>query len=109
MAASLAVLDTIVNDDLLSRAKHLGERLRAGIDHPAVQEVRGSGALLGIVLTADVAKAAEAALAEAGFLVNAVAPGVLRLAPPLILTDAQADAFLAALPAALDTATGKDQ
>lgn len=105
-AASLAVLDTIVDDDLLARAKHLGERLREGITHAAVAEVRGSGALLGIVLTTPIAKAAEAALAEAGFLVNAVAPGVLRLAPPLILSDAQADAFLAALPAALDSATG---
>jgi acetylornithine/N-succinyldiaminopimelate aminotransferase len=108
-AASLAVLDTIVADDLLARAKHLGERLRNGIAHPAVAEVRGSGALLGIVLTEPVAKAAEAALAEAGFLVNAVAPGVLRLAPPLILTDDQVDAFLAALPSALDTATGSAQ
>ncbi|GAA0273602.1 acetylornithine transaminase [Cryptosporangium japonicum] len=107
-AAALAVLDTIVQDDLLARAKHLGERLRNGITHPTVKEVRGSGALLGIVLTDDVAKAAEAALAEAGFLVNTIAPGVLRLAPPLILTDDQVDAFLAALPAALDQATGKD-
>ncbi|MFG1926187.1 acetylornithine transaminase [Cryptosporangium sp. NPDC048952] len=104
-AAALAVLDTIVNDDLLARAKHLGERLRNGITHQAVAEVRGSGALLGIVLKEDIAKAAEAALAEAGFLVNAIAPGVLRLAPPLILTDDQADAFLAALPAALEKST----
>jgi len=105
-AAALAVLDTIVADDLLARAKHLGERLRTGIEGlPGVAEVRGSGALLGVVLTDTVAKSAEAALAEAGFLVNAVAPGVLRLAPPLVLTDEQTDAFLAALPAALDAAT----
>lgn len=106
-AAALAVLDTIVADDLLARAKQLGERLRLGIErlgHPAIREVRGSGALLGVVLTDPISKAAEAALAEAGFLVNAVAPGVLRLAPPLILTDMQVDAFLAALPAALDSA-----
>jgi acetylornithine/N-succinyldiaminopimelate aminotransferase len=106
-AAALAVIDTIVADDLLARAKQLGERLRLGIEqlgHPAVKLVRGSGALLGVVLADPISKAAEAALAEAGFLVNAVAPGVLRLAPPLILTDEQADAFVAALPAALDSA-----
>ena len=57
------------------------------------------------MLTKDVAKAAEGALRDAGFLVNPVAPGVLRLAPPLILTDEQVDAFLAALPDALDIAT----
>jgi acetylornithine/N-succinyldiaminopimelate aminotransferase len=101
-AAALAVLDTIERDGLLDRAKRLGERLTGAITGlPGVDHVRGSGLLLGIVLTADVAKAAEAALREAGFLVNACAPGVLRLAPPLILTDEQADSFLAALPAAL--------
>jgi acetylornithine aminotransferase len=101
-AAALAVLDTIDRDGLLDRAKRLGERLTDAITGlPGVDHVRGSGLLLGIVLTADVAKAAEAALRETGFLVNACAPGVLRLAPPLVLTDEQADSFLAALPAAL--------
>jgi acetylornithine/N-succinyldiaminopimelate aminotransferase len=106
-AAALAVLDTIAAEDLCGRAKQLGDRLRTGVealDHPLIQGTRGSGLLLGIVLTDDVAKGAELALRDAGFLVNAVAPGVLRLAPPLILTDADADAFLVALPAALDTA-----
>lgn len=106
-AAALAVLDTIAADDLCGRAKQLGDRLRTGVEalgHPLVTGVRGSGLLLGVVLTDDVAKGAELALRQAGFLVNAVAPGVLRLAPPLVLTDEQADAFLAALPAALDTA-----
>ncbi|MCW2566771.1 MAG: acetylornithine transaminase [Mycobacterium sp.] len=106
-AAALAVLDTIETDGLLDRVKRLGERLTAAITGlPGVDHVRGSGLLLGIVLTADVAKAAETALREAGFLVNACAPGVLRLAPPFVLTDEQADSFLAALPAALHHASG---
>jgi len=42
------------------------------------------------------------ALREAGFLVNPVQPGVIRLAPPLVITAEQVDRFLAALPAALD-------
>jgi acetylornithine aminotransferase len=106
-AAALAVLDTIAADDLCGHAKRIGDRLRTGIealDHPLVAGVRGSGLLLGVVLTDDVAKGAELALRAAGFLVNAVAPGVLRLAPPLILTEEQVDAFLTALPAALDHA-----
>ena len=70
-----------------------------------VAGVRGRGALLGVVLTAPVAGALEARLREAGFLANAVAPDVLRLAPSLVVTDAQVDAFVAALPAALDAAT----
>ncbi|MFL6072024.1 MAG: acetylornithine transaminase [Mycobacteriales bacterium] len=106
-AAALAVLDVIQSEGLLERAKQLGERLATGIaalDHPAVAEVRGAGLLLGIVLTGPHAGRVEAAARQAGYLVNAVAPGVIRLAPPLVLTDAQADAFLAALPAVLDAA-----
>jgi acetylornithine aminotransferase len=104
-AAALAVLDTIVADDLLDHVKRVGERLRAGIEalgHPLVRGVRGAGLLLGVVLAAPVAGALAAELVEAGFLTNGVQPDVLRLAPPLILTTDQTDAFLAALPAALD-------
>ena len=106
-AAALAVLDTIRDEGLLERAKELEHRFTAGIEglgHPAITGVRGRGALLGVVLTADVAAALEGELRAAGFLTNAVAPGVLRLAPPLVLSDAQVDAFVAALPAALDAA-----
>ena len=46
----------------------------------------------------------EAAARQAGFLVNAVQPDAIRLAPPLILTAAQADSFAAALPGILDAA-----
>jgi acetylornithine/N-succinyldiaminopimelate aminotransferase len=96
-AAALAVLDTIERDGLLDRAKRLGARLTAALTGlPGVDHVRAAGALLGIVLTADTAKATEAALREAGFLVNACAPGVIRLAPPLVLTDEAADAFVEA-------------
>ena len=106
-AAALAVLDTIRDEGLLERAKEIEHRFTAGIDglgHPGVAGVRGRGALLGVVLTSDVAAALETQLRAAGYLTNAVAPGVLRLAPPLVLTDAQIDAFVAALPAALDFA-----
>jgi acetylornithine/N-succinyldiaminopimelate aminotransferase len=106
-AAALAVLDTIRDEGLLERAKELEHRFTAGIEglgHPAITGVRGRGALLGVVLTADVAAALEGELRAAGFLTNAVAAGVLRLAPPLVLSDAQVDAFVAALPAALDAA-----
>ncbi|MGN9812933.1 acetylornithine transaminase [Micromonospora sp. BQ11] len=107
-AAALAVVATIANEGLLDHVKRVGERLRRGVEalgHPLVGEVRGAGLLLGVVLTAPVAAVAAEALREAGFLVNPVQPGVLRLAPPLVLTAAQADAFLAALPAALDVTT----
>ncbi|WNM39800.1 acetylornithine transaminase [Micromonospora halotolerans] len=106
-AAALAVVATIANEGLLDHVKRVGERLRRGVEglgHSLVAEVRGAGLLLGIVLAAPVSGAVTGALREAGFLVNPVQPGVVRLAPPLILTAEQVDAFLAALPAALDAA-----
>ncbi|MGH3714236.1 MAG: acetylornithine transaminase [Micromonosporaceae bacterium] len=106
-AAALAVLDTIESDGLLGHVTALGQRIRDGIDalgHGLVAEVRGAGLLLGVVLTAQVAAQVAVELQQAGFLVNPVQPDVVRLAPPLNLTAEQADSFLAALPAALDSA-----
>ncbi|MZD09409.1 acetylornithine transaminase [Streptomyces sp. SID5785] len=108
-AAGLAVLDTIAGEGLLENVKRVGERLTAGIDalrHPLVGHVRGGGLLLGIVLTGPRAPQVQQAAQDAGLLVNAPAPDVVRLMPPLNLTDAEADTFLAALPAVLDTAAG---
>jgi acetylornithine/N-succinyldiaminopimelate aminotransferase len=106
-AAALAVLRTLAAEDLIERAGFLGKTISHGIEelnHPLVEHVRGKGLLQGIVLTAPKGKAVELAAREAGFLVNAATPDVVRLAPPLILTDAQVDEFLGALPAILDSA-----
>jgi acetylornithine aminotransferase len=107
-AAALAVLKTLAEDDLITRADVLGKTISQGVEaigHPLVDHVRGRGLLRGIVLTAAKGKAVEAAARDAGFLVNAAAPDVVRLAPPLVVTDAQIDAFLTVLPAVLDTAS----
>ncbi len=104
-AAALAVLQTLAAEDLVAQAGVLGKTISHGVEelqHPLVSHVRGKGLLLGIVLTAEKAKAVEAAAREAGFLVNAAAADVIRLAPPLIITDTQIDEFLTALPAVLD-------
>jgi acetylornithine/N-succinyldiaminopimelate aminotransferase len=104
-AAALAVLDTIERDGLLAQVAAVGERLTAGlraIRHPLVAGVRGRGLWLAVALTAARAADLEAAARRAGFLVNAVQPDAIRLAPPLILSPAEADEFLAAWPAILD-------
>jgi acetylornithine/N-succinyldiaminopimelate aminotransferase len=59
-------------------------------------------AMRGIVLTRPSAKAVEAAAREAGFLVNAPAADVVRLAPPLVITESQLDQFVTSLPDVLD-------
>lgn len=103
-AAALAVLDTIAADGLLDRASergaHLAERIRA-LQHPLVAEVRQTGLLLGIQLTAPAAARVTDAAREAGYLVNPVQPDVLRLAPPLIIGTEQLDRFLTDLPVLL--------
>jgi len=106
-AAALGVLRALAEGDLVARAGILGKTLSHGIEelgHPLVDHVRGKGLLQGVVLTAPKAKDVEAAARDAGFLVNAAAPDVIRLAPPLIITEDQIEGFIAALPAVLDTA-----
>ncbi|MGW6574784.1 acetylornithine transaminase [Streptomyces sp. NPDC054945] len=108
-AAGLAVIDTIATGGLLDQVKARGERLRSGIEgtgHTLVSHVRGSGLLLGIVLTEPLAARVQQAAQDAGFLVNAPAPDVVRLMPPYVLTEAEADAFVRALPGILDAASG---
>ncbi|MFE9119331.1 acetylornithine transaminase [Streptomyces sp. NPDC007172] len=108
-AAGLAVLDVLSADGALDRVKSTGEKLRAGIEalgHPLVSHVRGAGLLLGIVLNEPLAPQVQQAAQDAGFLVNAPAPDVVRLMPPLIIGDAEVDAFLRALPGVLGTVNG---
>ena len=108
-AAGLAVLDTIANEGLLENVKRQSERLRDGIESlgdPLIDYVRGAGLLLGIVLTEPLAPQVQQAAQDAGFLVNAPAPDVVRLMPPLNLGDDETDAFLRALPGVLDVAKG---
>ena len=106
-AAALAVLDVIEREGLLDASTKLGDALAADISslaHPLVKEVRGIGLWRAVVLTEPCAAAAEQAARQAGFLVNAPAQDVLRLAPPLVVTEEQLDAFVAALPGVLDAA-----
>jgi acetylornithine/N-succinyldiaminopimelate aminotransferase len=104
-AAGLAVLGIIERDGLLARAAAAGEHLAAavvGLENPLIDTVRGRGLLRGIVLTEPIAAAVAKAALDAGFVINAPRPSVLRIAPPLIITDAQLDEFVAALPGLLE-------
>ncbi|MDP9094343.1 MAG: acetylornithine transaminase [Actinomycetota bacterium] len=103
-AAALAVLSTIADDHLLDNVKRVGEYLAnrlAAIGSPLVAGTRGSGLWQGVVLTQELASDVEAAARARGLLVNAVKPGVLRLAPPLILTEADVDVAVPLLAAAI--------
>jgi acetylornithine/N-succinyldiaminopimelate aminotransferase len=111
-AAALAVLDTIEREGLLAHAASVGRYLArglAGTGHPLLAGVRGEGLWLAAVLAQPVAGGVEAACRAAGFLVNAVQPDAIRLAPPLILSDREAGAFLAAFPGILAQAAAAEQ
>ncbi|KAA1424218.1 acetylornithine transaminase [Nocardioides antri] len=109
-AAALAVIDVIEDDGLLEHVSRLGARIRQLLAaDPRVTEVRGAGLLIGLDLAEPKAAEVAAAAQDAGYIVNAPTPERIRLAPPLVLTDADSDAFLAAWPAILDAAgVGKE-
>jgi acetylornithine aminotransferase len=90
-AAAVAVIDTIEQEDLLSNVQRVGKRittdlLDAGIDGT----VRGRGLLIGVELNEPVARDVAAAALEAGLLVNDATPSVVRISPPLVLSETEA-------------------
>jgi acetylornithine/N-succinyldiaminopimelate aminotransferase len=92
-AAALATLGVIERDGLLAHVREVGALLAREIEaagNPLVAEVRGQGLLLAVLLTRPVAARVAATALEEGYIVNAVAPDAIRLAPPLILTADQA-------------------
>ncbi|WP_030301353.1 acetylornithine transaminase [Streptomyces katrae] len=109
-AGALAVLDTIGRTGLLDHVTWTGERLRRGLEtlgHPLVREVRGAGLLLGVVLDGAFAAQVQQAAQDKGLLVNAVMPDVIRLAPPLNVSDREVDTFLDSFREALSEALGE--
>lgn len=104
-AAALAVIATIEGDDLMAHAARVGRRLRDGLAaEDRVSEVCGEGLLIGVSLSTEKAPEVVASAQERGWIVNATTPDRVRLAPPLVLTEADAEAFLAAWPDILDGA-----
>ncbi len=87
--AALAVLETIASEGLLERAKAAGEVLMQGL--AAIfnddADIRGRGLLIGVALPEAKARTVAAAALERGLLVNDATPSVVRLTPPLVITD----------------------
>ena len=107
-AVGLAVLSTIGQDDLLGHSRRLGQSLVdtiMALGSPLIAGVRGRGLLRGIVFTEPIAAAVNDALLDAGWIANAPRSDVLRLAPPLIVTLDELDAFAVALDDVLRGAT----
>jgi 4-aminobutyrate aminotransferase-like enzyme len=108
-AAALAVLDVIEDERLQARAARLGARIKAGLHelaarHPVIADVRGEGLFLGVELTSahDATAAVEHARRD-GVLLSTDGPRrtVIKVKPPMVLGDEDAERFLATLDAAL--------
>jgi acetylornithine aminotransferase len=102
-AAALAVLDIIEKQNLCERSAELGQRLLKGFnkelgEQSGVVEIRGKGLMLAIELDRPCAELLNIAL-EAGLLINVTAGQVMRLLPPLIISDEQADQIVKQLSA----------
>ncbi len=94
-SAALAVIETCEKDKLAARATALSERIISGFkeklkDNNAVVDIRAKGLMIGIQLDRPCAELVKAGL-DAGILINVTAGDVVRLLPPLIITDEQAD------------------
>lgn len=108
-AAANAVLDT-VDDAFLAEVRRKGEKLAASVAAlDGVQEVRGRGLMLGVVLDRPVAKDVVAKGLERGVIVNAPSTSVVRLTPPLIITDNDIDAAVERIALALADATENER
>jgi acetylornithine/N-succinyldiaminopimelate aminotransferase len=98
LAAAKATLAVMEAEDVCGRAQRAGALLSAGLAAlPGVVSVRGAGLLLAAQLAEPVAKEAAALALGAGLLVNAVRPDAIRVAPPLLVSDAELGRALAVL------------
>jgi len=97
-AAALGVLDALEQDGLIARAEVLGSRILSGLRHRLagnnrVRDIRGLGLMIGIELADPCGELVSQGLTD-GILINVTRDNVVRLLPPLTLTDAEADAIV---------------
>ena len=120
-SAGLATLEVLLEDDLQSNAYKVGTRLKNGLDYIAektveITEVRGKGLMLGVELSDPATGRPDPALTGAimeearveGLLIGkgGLYGNVLRIAPPLSLTEVECDEGLAMLETAVRRVTG---
>ncbi|OOG26796.1 aspartate aminotransferase family protein [Thioalkalivibrio denitrificans] len=109
--AALAVLDTMEQEDLPARAAKMGRTLQDGLRKAlegiaCVREVRGTGLMIGIELDRPCGELVGQAL-ERGLLINVTAERVIRLLPPLILGEAEADILIETLAGLVQSFAGE--
>jgi len=104
--AACAVLDELTEGGILENCRRVGDYIMAGLKDLAsrdsrIQEVRGKGLMIGVELEGVSAKAVAMKCLEGGVLINAIGDRVLRMVPPLVVTEAEGDKLLEVLEGAL--------
>ncbi|MEI9907272.1 MAG: acetylornithine transaminase [Actinomycetota bacterium] len=101
-ASALAVISFIEKEKLIKKVKSHEVQLKKKLSKiKGVQEVRGQGLLLGIVFESPIAVDVKVRLQEAGVLVNAPSPNILRIAPALTISSSQISKFISAVSSAV--------
>lgn len=100
-SAGLAVMETIINENLAANAERTGNYLKSCLEklakkHGIISEIRGAGLMIGIQLSEEKGLEVKNRLFEKGFLVGSVGTRIIRLLPPLVITDKDVDAFITA-------------
>lgn len=107
-AAALAVIETIEKKSLMERVSAIGVDLMAEIALiDGVKSVRGAGLLIGIEFSEPIAKKVAATCQKNGLLVNGNSETVIRIAPPLIVSDREIREFLKIFTSAVDVDRSK--
>lgn len=108
-AAANAVLK-VVDEEFCADVRRKGQRFISALEQvPGVRHVRGRGLMLGVVLDAPVAKRAVAAGFDHGLILNAPAENIIRLTPPLVITDDEIDAAVERISALLSELTSPEK
>jgi predicted acetylornithine/succinylornithine family transaminase len=95
-ACAFAVVQYMLDNDMPGHVRRVGAYLASRLEglrsrHPFVREVRGKGLLLAVAFDRDIAERVTAECLQAGLIVNNVRPNAIRLAPPLVVTEAEID------------------
>jgi acetylornithine/N-succinyldiaminopimelate aminotransferase len=106
-AVAAAVFNYVVDNDLPSHVAQVGEYLKSKLTglrtkYPFITDVRGRGLLLAVEFEQEIAADLLTAALERGFIMNSPLPNAVRLMPPLVLTEAEADEAVALLDASIE-------
>lgn len=101
-AAGLAVMETITKEALVKNAADMGDYFRGRLEtlageYGVIKEIRGAGLMIGIQLAGENAVEIKNQLFQKGFLTGSVGSDVVRILPPLIISRAEIDLFIASL------------